>query len=49
VNDSVRMEVLYCRCYRLNELCSVVLVEVLLGADPVKQLAALAQVGHEVH
>lgn len=49
VNNSVRMKVLDCGSDRLNQLRSVVLVKVLLGADPVKQFSTLAQIGNQVH
>lgn len=49
MNDSVRMQVLDGAHDGPDELCRVLLEEVRLGADPVKQLAALAQVRHEVH
>lgn len=49
VNDSVRMQVLDGAHDGPDELCRVLLEEVRLGADPIKQLAALAQVRHEVH
>lgn len=49
VNNAVRVEVCDGTRDRLDKLGCVLLVEVLLLADAVEELATLAEIGHEVH
>lgn len=49
MHDAVRVQVLDCAHDGPDELGGVFLEEVRLGADPVKQLATLAEIGHEVY
>lgn len=48
VYDAVRVQVLHRAHDGPDELGCVLLEEVRLGADPVKQLATLAEISHEI-